>query len=283
MQCSFPIAMEDAQSPLAAISDDKSAERPENIPYALTIPLLVALAAAASDDKQRSYPTDHSQLDHETVRQQPTNERLERVLDALAALSVSRPQKQAIAIGVQITATNLILTIADNQPVEDDTINHLKNVWSTLQQLSNAYARQNDTHIGRSPNPPRSTIAADLRRKLAAQVYAFTSGKNLRQWAKLWDPIDGAGLLAFYRTVRARKGPRLYGLTGQFEFMVVKMSIALKAMRDGDDANWEEVVGYMGDATDIADSLLGDGDWCERLAVELMGQFTIHSRMTRCC
>lgn len=275
--------MEDAQSPLAAISDDKCVEHPENTPYALTIPLLVALAAAASDDERRSHPTDHSQPDDGTVRQHPTNKHLERVLDALAALCVSRPRKQAIAIGVQITATNLIITIAEDQPVEEDTIDHLKNVWATLQQLSNAYARQNDTQIGRSPNPPRSTIAADLRLKLAAQVYEFTSGKNMRQWAKLWDPIDGTGLLAFFRTVRAGKGPRLYGMTGQFEFMVVKMSIALKAMRCGDDTNWEQVVGYMGDATDIADRLLDDRDWCESLAVELLGLFTIHSGMTGCC
>lgn len=72
-------------------------------------------------------------------------------------------------------------------------------------------------------------------------------------------------------------------MTGQFGLKVAKMGIALKDIRRGEAANWEQVVGYMNDGTDIADSLLADRDWCGGLAVELSGQPTIHSPTTRCC
>lgn len=110
-------------------------------------------------------------------------------------------------------------------------------------------------------------------------MYKFTSSKNLKRWAKRWDPEEGDGLLDFARKFRAKKGSGLQGKDGQFEVMVTELSIVLGYLRRGKDADWAEVLGYMTDTTDLADELLADPSWCEILAMEITCNFA--SQLTR--
>lgn len=282
------------RSHLDSASDDENADPPAPISDVFTIPLLVALTAAAGgdcprDNERRAFPIETWQPGQGISSHLSTNDRFRRVLDALAALCVSRPRKQVFAIGVQVHKSNLTLTIADNQPVKKETMKYLSDVWRILKQLSDLYAgkrvqnsRDNSsvewsTYIGTSPNMPRYKIAGDLTLKLAVMVYDFTIAKNLKRWTKNWDPENGGGLLEFFRAFRARKGMGLDGKDGQFELMVTKLNIALRYLRSAKDTDWAEVLGYMTDATDIADELLEDPYWCEILANEITCKFiTIH-------
>lgn len=272
-------------------TDDESVESPEPIDHELTVPLLVALTTASGgrfprDDERRDFPIETWLPGHGISHQLSTNDRFRRVLDALASLCVSRARKQVFAIGVQLTSTTLTLTIADNQPVTDTTVDHLKSVWESLTELSDLYAGPRDKrkyhpsgiewskYSGVSPKIPRSQKATELTLGLATKIYDFTRDKNLKRWAKRWDPPQRNGLLDFFRKFRAKKGTGLDGKDGQFEMMVTKLNIALACLRRGKNANWADVLGYMNDATDIADELLADKYWCEILAMEILGKST---------
>lgn len=277
-------------------SDDQSTEPPESVHYELTVPLLVALTTASGgrfprDDERRDFPVETWVPGHGISRQLSTNDRFRRVLDALASLCVSRARKQVFAIGVQLTTSTLTLTIADNQPVKQETVDYLQSVWDTLTKLSDLYAGPRDKrkyhpsgiewskYTGVSPKIPRSEKATELTLELATAIYGFTRDKNLKRWAKRWDPPQGNGLLDFSRKFRAKKGTGLDGKDGQFEMMVTKLNIALTCLRCEKNINWADVLGYMNDATDIADELLADKYWCEILALEIIGKFATRPAM----
>lgn len=287
--------MDDPQFPLAGRSDAENTEPPQPVHYTLTVPLLVALTTASGghkprDDERRDFPGALPWHPGKGISSHlATNDRFRRVLDALASLCVSRPRKQVFAIGVQIDKPNLVLTISDNQPVLPNTIKHVKAVWALLKLLSNLYAGQRTAtsanhpsgipwshYVDVSPKMPRSKIAAGYTVTLAKAVYTFTSGKNMKRWAKRWDPEEGNGLLDFSRKFRAKKGSGLQGKDGQFEMMTTKLSIVLECLREK-EPDWAEVLGYMTDATDLADELLADQYWCEILAMDITGNFPSHN------
>lgn len=285
--------MDDPQSPPASDFHHSEQEKSEATPYTLTVPLLVALTTASGgncprDDERRDFPSALWQPGEGISIDLTTNDRFRRVLDALASLCVSRPRKQVFAIGVQITKTALTLTITDNQPVKDATTKYLEDVWKILKGLSDLYAGQRNSkskyhpsgvpwskYTGLSPNMPRSVAAAEITLELAKTVYDFTSAKNLKRWAKRWDPPEGDGLLDFSRKFRAKKGSgsTLNGRDAQFEMMFTKLNIAVRHLRCGKQADWSQVLGYMNDATDIADELLADKYWCEVLAMDITCEF----------
>lgn len=69
-----------------------------------------------------------------------TNNRVRRVLDALASLCVSRPHAQDFAIGFRISSgKSLVITNANSRAVEQATINYLTRLWGILRTLSNLY------------------------------------------------------------------------------------------------------------------------------------------------
>lgn len=286
--------MDALQSPPPATdSHDSDDEQFEATPSTLTVPLLVALTTASGGN----YPREHNRRDFPAANWQPgegisidlkTNDRFRRVLDALASLCVSRPRKQVFAIGVQITKTTLTLTITDNQPVKAATTKYLEDVWKILKQLSNLYAGQRHSkskyhssgvpwskYVGMSPDMPRPVAAAEIMLELVKTVYDFTSPKYLKRWAKRWDPPEGNGLLHFSRVFRAKKGSEsdLDGKEAKFEMMFVKLNIAIEQLRCGKQADWSQVLGYMNDATAVADELLADPAWCEILAMDITCEF----------
>lgn len=285
--------MDDPQSPPASDYHDSDDEQSGATPYTLTVPLLVALTTASGgncprDDAPQDFPTALWEPGEGIAIDLTTNDRFRRVLDALASLCVSRPRKQVFAIGVQITKTSLTLTITDNQPVKDVTIKYLEGVWKILKGLSDLYAGQRiskskyhpsgvpwSKYVGLSPNMPRSVAAAEITLELGKTVYDFTRAKNLKRWAKRWDPPEGNGLLHFSRKFRAQKGSgsALSGKDAQFEMMFTKLNIAIGHLRCGKQADWSQLLGYMNDATDVADELLADKYWCEILAMDITCEF----------
>ncbi|EGC49493.1 conserved hypothetical protein [Histoplasma capsulatum var. duboisii H88] len=81
----------------------------------------------------------------------PIQDRLSKVLDALASLLVSRPTKEVIAVGLQAgSSSNLCytLTLASNESVTRTTVGHCRRIMKHLKQLGLEFytLRKNTCH-----------------------------------------------------------------------------------------------------------------------------------------
>lgn len=198
-----------------------------------------------------------------------------RALDAIASLCVSRPREQVFSVGFQIDQRNsqLLISIADNQEVEQETIDYLANLWAALRKHSDWHAGNRPKgahHPGASPGIPRPQGVTALSRELVELVYVFTRDRNMKRWHKWWDPADRQGLLGFARKFQQKKGRYLEGTDRKFELLLCSLRIVVNCLRE-DRVDWGKVLGHMGLATDLSDGLL-EGDWCENLARDIAGR-----------
>ena len=121
------------------------------------------------------------------------------ILDALAGICVSDPEKQVVALGLQVKLgeNKLCLTIAENEKVKAGLVGYLHQVWGILRAMSFKF-RANRSTTGKtaewlqyrrvSPNIP-DDIAWDTRIRLFRQVYLYTRAKNQHRVKKWWDPL----------------------------------------------------------------------------------------------
>lgn len=208
------------------------------------------------------------------------------------------------SIGFQIDNrySKLVITIAGNQEVKQDTIDYLAHIWAILKKLSYLHAgKQSD---GRPPlgvsrkldsgNPhiiPRFRQAAILAHELAKLVYVFTSKIQMKRIRKWWDPEvqsqqEERGLLAFAHTFQGRFGEYLQGKEGKLELLIAYLHAAFTTL-PGSAIDWAIVIAYINRATSLTDQVLGgdDPDWCENLALRLAGNIPplFHSRYPTVC
>ncbi|KAI9930148.1 hypothetical protein MW887_011958 [Aspergillus wentii] len=104
------------------------------------------LAAIRKVEQRHKVRIPHDNRQTEAPDNSPTRNplRLREVLDALAAFCVSKP-KETIAISVewkQLPEMRIVLFIANNDEVEDETQRHLGDMWRLMQAMASVY-RQN--------------------------------------------------------------------------------------------------------------------------------------------
>lgn len=278
---SLPTSMEDPQPSISDQSPDSTLvpehPHPMDIAHELTVSVLVAMVVALHGPNPRddflSF-TPSAGLPASLNSYHP----FRRALDAIASICVSRPREQVFSVGFQIDQRNsqLLISIAGNQEVEQDTIDHLANVWAVLRKHSDWHTGNRPKASHRSDVSPgilRPHGATALSRELVELVYVFIRDRNMKRWRKWWDPADEQGLLGFARKFQQKKGKYLKGTDRKFELLLCSLRIVVNCLRE-DRADWGKVLGHMGLATDLSDGLLeGDNrDWCENLAWDIAGR-----------
>lgn len=73
--------------------------------------------------------------------------RCARLLDSLANLSVAAPQHEVMAVAFRPTASSIELLIAGNQQVPISTIDHIRCLWVSLQELFVDYRCYNQVFL----------------------------------------------------------------------------------------------------------------------------------------
>ncbi|KAG0636798.1 hypothetical protein HOY80DRAFT_324446 [Tuber brumale] len=217
-----------------------------------------------------------------------TNVRTRPVLDALAHISVSRPNFQVVAIALQFKhgTKEIRLTIAENKDVGDSLVNHLYNIWGKLQALSDEYARQRaEARHGNQeteeldgdpiPSPPiPSEVGLPLRIEIFREVYQYCLEKYMKR-VKKWS----GGVSNFMEELYERRtGVGLGGFEQDLSRAVITLVSALKLVfklseRELTDDEWEKVYWRSMNSNYKAKLVLADshGLGCERLARELKG------------
>ncbi|RPA95425.1 hypothetical protein L873DRAFT_1320064 [Choiromyces venosus 120613-1] len=208
-----------------------------------------------------------------------TNIRTLPILDALAHISISRPNSQVVAIALQLKpdTKEIRLTIAENQDVADSLVNHLYNIWSKLQALSDEYARQRkakwDGEHMLSPVIPLD-VARPLKIEIFCEVYKFSLEKQKKRVNKWF-----RGLCDFIVELEKRRvGIPLEGFEWNLSNAVVALVLALQLVfkhseNQLTDDEWEQVYWQSMTANMDAKLVLADrhGLSCDTLAQELNG------------
>lgn len=197
-----------------------------------------------------------------------TSIRTFKVLDALASLSVSRQRCQVVSIGLQLGTDTVTLTIAENDPVSDETTNYVAETWRLLRELSLIFAAERNnqpgvTHdhwqdwAGLSPPVPRFLGSADdLIARLAFHVYKFTDEKFWRRLNKWWPPLR-----AFTNQFITARNHLLNREETLLRDSVLAFRLGLDALEVGDEnraISWTDVVRRMDTAAECATELLAD-------------------------
>lgn len=260
-------------------------------PLELSIELLVAIIHATGsnprNNQRHGFLSQSWQPGNGTSTKLTTSSRFRRVLDALASLCVSCPRGQTFSIGSQVDQrrSSLVITIADNQEVKQETVDYITNVWRILKALSDLCTgnRPKQSHIspgvsgnkyvGDSPEIPRSKQAAILTEELAELVYVFTREKYMKRIRKWWDsePENQEGLLSFgYTFLKAKEKP-LSGedkIVGDMLFLL-RGAINLLRIKSRD---WSTIITLMDEVYRLADNLLTKNPyWLDILALSFAG------------
>ncbi|KAG0124763.1 hypothetical protein HOY82DRAFT_633600 [Tuber indicum] len=216
------------------------------------------------------------------------NVRTRPVLDALAHISVFKPDSQVVAIALQFKhgTKEIRLTIAENEDVEDSLVDHLYNIWGKLQALSDEYARQRaETRHGNqgtveldgdpilSPSIPVE-VGLSLMIEIFRVVYQYCLKKYMKRSRKWLKRLSNFMEELYER----RKGVGLGRFEQDLSKAVITLVPALKLVRKLSerkltDDEWEQVYWLNMSANEKAKLVLADshGLGCERLARELKG------------
>ena len=76
--------------------------------------------------------------------QQYGDSQVKRIIDALSVLCISEPH-QTMAIALRVLGHEVEVIVAENDTVQDRTIEHLQSSWSLLQQLSTCATKRQDS------------------------------------------------------------------------------------------------------------------------------------------
>ncbi|KAG0126293.1 hypothetical protein HOY82DRAFT_629017 [Tuber indicum] len=217
-----------------------------------------------------------------------TNVRTRPVLDALAHISVFKPDSQVVAIALQFKhgTKEIRLTIAENKDVEDSLVDHLYNIWGKFEALSDEYARQRaETRHGNQgtveldgdpiPLPPIPAEGGlSLRIEIFRAVYQYCLKKYMKRVRKWLKRLSNFMEELYER----RKGIGLGRFEQDLSKAVITLVSALKLVRKLSERQltndeWEKVYWQSMNSNYKAKLVLSDshGLGCEKLARELKG------------
>ena len=89
-----------------------------------------------------------------SIQTDAMSKRLSSILDSLAAVLVSRENKEVISVGFRLGPTNeIVLSIADNKPVGLNIETHARDLWHRITKLSKGFRNyQKEHHMKFSEN-----------------------------------------------------------------------------------------------------------------------------------
>ena len=240
-------------------------------------------------DRRLDPPSD---LTSGIVNHHETNVRTRSVMDALAHISVSKPNFQVVAIALQLKhgTKEVRLTIAENKDVGDSLVNHLYNIWGKLQALSDEYVGQRaeasdenqkieELDRDPSPSPPIPPgVGQPLKMEIFREVYKYCLEKHMKRVEK-WC----GGLSNFMKELgEHHTSVDLRGLEQILSKAVIGLVLAQELVfklseRDLTDGEWEKLYWQSMYANDQAKLVLTDshGLGCEKLARELKGMLLL--------
>lgn len=102
------------------------------------------------------------------------NDRVARVVDSIANISISQTKDEVVAVAVQIRTMDIRLIVASNGTLPNSTTTYLGEIWNILKQLSKDYqdAHHRMSKLSILPKrPPTKDLSEDARRRV----------QNLRQ------------------------------------------------------------------------------------------------------
>jgi len=118
------------------------------------------------------------------------------ILDALASLCISEPDKQVVAIGLQLQLREgkICFTIAQNQEVKKGLVPYFRQVWDMMKELSLKFiadrlhgveSRPQLQYRRVSPMMPEG-IGRDIRIQLFRHIFIYTRAKDKCRVDKHW-------------------------------------------------------------------------------------------------
>ncbi|PUU81811.1 hypothetical protein B9Z19DRAFT_1062375 [Tuber borchii] len=232
-------------------------------PLALKVDHLVALMSVAIGDKahhtHRQNPIPLTDITGGILDYDEGKKRTFPILDALASICVSNPEKQVVALGLQLKLSEgkLCLTIAQNEQVKSGLVNYLQQVWSMLQGMSVKFkakrsalgqTAESEQYRRVSPNIP-DDVAWDSRIRLFRCIYLYTRDKNQKRVKK---PLDT--LAEFMERFYKSQGTQHTGSRADLDFAFRALRGAYKNFDSKvtvpqDDRFWESLYALLEEAT----------------------------------
>jgi hypothetical protein len=176
------------------------------------------------------------EYEHSPFRKYPQqNKRAAPILDALAAIAVSKPVREVIAVAMSFgTGSDVHLIVSSNSGVEPATIEFLKAVWQQLRYISSVYSKR------RTGPPPderdKSPTIGDpegddmsLQDTLYRTIFKFCIKKFEKRFIKYWRIIS-AFISAYVQWLKEkRKGSDFTDSTADSLRRFVQLDYALTA------------------------------------------------------
>lgn len=103
------------------------------------------------------------------------SDRVARILDSIANISISHPKDEAVAVAVQIRAMDIRLILASNGTLPNSTITYLGEIWDILKQLSKDYQDSNHHRMSKASILPNRLQTRNLSEDTRGRI------QNLRQ------------------------------------------------------------------------------------------------------
>lgn len=230
---------------------------------------------------------------HGLTRNHQTSVRTFKVLDALASLSVSCKERQVVAVGVQLTMNveatpnGITITLADNDGVTPQTIEHVRKIWSLLRDLASIYAAERACRVGGgldtradwtglSPPVPSGFIAADqVIARIACHVYTFTEAKFRRRVNRWW-----VRLRTFTNDLCRTKRHVLTAAESKLRECVLNFNLGLAAIKKP-STDWTYLVEVMDTSAVAATTLLENAYSLESMTHEMQSEFALRRALEK--
>jgi hypothetical protein len=134
--------------------------------------LLILHATSSGGNVSFAFNRRHAEVSFTDKRSQ----RSKALLDALAAICISEPRKQVIAISLTLTSEGSILCIAENNSVSPEILTHLASVFSQLKEIRSSLQSplQEVNEEMNTPQPDKESTTASLESQLLGDIFGFS-------------------------------------------------------------------------------------------------------------
>jgi hypothetical protein len=105
------------------------------------------------------------------------SQRSKALLDALAAICISEPRKQVIAISLSFTSEGSILYIAENNGVSPEILTHLASVFSRLKEIRSSLVsplQEMDEEMNAPQSDKAWSTTVSLESQLLGDIFRFS-------------------------------------------------------------------------------------------------------------
>ena len=196
------------------------------------------------------------------------SKRLSSILDSLAAVLVSRENKEVISVGFRLSPTNeIVLSIADNKPVGQNIEAHALDIWHRLTKLSKGFRNYQKKHEMKrdqsdsSMSPPMLRLT-NFSENLQSQIHDFKYSIYFHSFRKFMSRFTkGKPLYARYEGMKAlrdklkeKETPSIVeqGLLSSMNTVVAALVIVHSLVKSGQFPTSTEDFDTFSDALELA-------------------------------